>query len=106
MGRKPKEKDDQIITDDEFLEINKKDIKKEENNNYFMIKDKVEFFSSGCTQLDCILGGGWAERRTFNIIGDKMTSKTGNSVEACINFMLKYPNGRVYYIETEAALDT
>ena len=34
-----------------------------------------------------------------------MTSKTGNSVEACINFMLKYPNGRVYYIETEAALD-
>ena len=80
-------------------------ITKTKNPNYFISSDKVEFFSSGCTQLDCSLGGGWAERRIFNIIGDKSSSKSLLALEACINFLLKHPEGRIVYIETEAAFD-
>lgn len=37
-------------------------------------KTDVQFFSSGCKSLDLALGGGWAERRISNIIGDKCLS--------------------------------
>ncbi len=66
-----------------------------------------EFIPSGCTLLDQILGGGWAMRRVSNIIGDKSTNKTGNAIEACINFAIKYPKNKsqIYYREAEAAFD-
>lgn len=68
MVRKTKEKEDLGITTIGVEAKNK-------DSNYFLSKEKVDFFSSGCTRLDNILGGGWAERRTFNIIGDKSSSK-------------------------------
>jgi RecA/RadA recombinase len=64
-----------------------------------------DFIPSGCTLLDQILGGGWAMRRVSNIIGDKSTNKTGLAIEACINFARKYPKGKIYYREAEAAFD-
>lgn len=66
-----------------------------------------DFIPSGCTMLDQILGGGWAMRRISNIIGDRSTNKTGNAIEACINFARKYPknNSQIYYREAEAAFD-
>jgi recombination protein RecA len=40
--------------------------------NYFSKpKEDVDFFSSGCRLLDLALGGGWAERRVSNVIGDR-----------------------------------
>lgn len=65
----------------------------------------VAFFSSGCTTLDCALGGGWAERRVLNIVGDKSVGKTLEAFEAGANFLQKHTRGRVKYDECESAFD-
>ncbi len=65
----------------------------------------VSFFSSGCTVLDLALGGGWAKGRVANIIGDKSTGKTLLCIEACANFAMSEPKGRIFYREAEAAFD-
>lgn len=66
---------------------------------------RTEYFSSGCTLADCILGGGWAVDRIGNIVGDKSTAKTGCAIEACANFEQKYPGSRIVYGESESAFD-
>lgn len=68
-------------------------------------KTDIEFIKSGCTTLDLVLGGGWAEGRISNIVGDKSSGKTLIAIEASANFILKYPKGRVLYKECEAAFD-
>lgn len=74
--------------------------------NYFTNpKDKLQFISSGCTLLDLALGGGWAESRISNIVGDKSTGKTLLCIEAAANFIRKYPKGQVKYREAESAFD-
>lgn len=65
----------------------------------------TETFSSGCTLLDCVLGGGWAYNRVANIIGDKSTGKTLLAIEACANFARENPKGKIVYVESEAAFD-
>ena len=65
----------------------------------------IEFISSGCTLLDLALGGGWAESRICNVVGDKSSGKTLLAIEACANFALKYERGRIFYRECEAAFD-
>lgn len=65
----------------------------------------VTFTSSGCTLLDCALGGGWAEKRVINIVGDKSAGKTLLAFESAANFLLKHRRGRVKYDECEAAFD-
>ena len=35
----------------------------------------VKFHNTGCASLDVILGGGYAEGRMINIIGDKSSGK-------------------------------
>ena len=71
----------------------------------YFLDPKVETFSSGCAILDMALGGGWAERRMINIVGDKSTGKTLLAIEACTQFLLKYPHGDIVYCEVEAAFD-
>jgi RecA/RadA recombinase len=63
------------------------------------------FIPSGCTLLDCVLGGGWVLGRVSNIVGDKSTGKTLLAIEACANFARVYPKGKIYYREAEAAFD-
>lgn len=65
----------------------------------------VTFISSGCKVLDLALGGGWAEGRVANIVGDKSTGKTLLCIEAAANFVKKYPKGKVRYREAESAFD-
>jgi recombination protein RecA len=65
----------------------------------------MEFIPSGSKLLDLALGGGWAERRIANIVGDKSTGKTLICIEACANFAAKYPKGKVRYRECESAFD-
>lgn len=67
--------------------------------------DGMEFIGSGCTILDAALGGGWAERRISNILGESSTGKTLLGIEAEANFKRKYPTGRIIHIDTEAAFD-
>src|ERR1019366_3976564 len=74
--------------------------------NYFSSpKTGIEFISSGCHNLDLALGGGWAEGRVSNIVGDKSTGKSLLAIEACANFAIKYPKGTIRYREAEAAFD-
>ena len=74
---------------------------------YYQPSASPVFFSSGCTLLDCVLGGGWATDRIINVVGDKSTGKTLIAIEACANFFNKYQdNCTIYYNEAEAAFDT
>ena len=66
-------------------------------------KSEIEFISSGSTTLDLVLGGGWAENRIANIVGDKSSGKTLLCIEAIANFAIKYPKGMIRYREAEAA---
>lgn len=68
-------------------------------------KSSLRFIETGCKPLDLVLGGGWAVGRIANIVGDKSTGKTLLCIEACANFIRKYPKGRIRYWEAEAAFD-
>ena len=46
-------------------------------NVYFGSKE-IEFIRTGCTLLDCVVGGGWPLGRIVNIVGDKSTGKCAN----------------------------
>lgn len=65
----------------------------------------LQFIHSGCTLLDCVLGGGYPLGRVVNIVGDKSTGKTLLAMEASANFLLQFPRGQVRYLEAEAAFD-
>lgn len=72
--------------------------------NYFSRpKTDVKFISTGCMTLDLALGGGWAEDRICNVVGDKSSGKTLLAIEAAANFAMKYPKGKIRYREAEAA---
>lgn len=72
---------------------------------YFPRPKTIQFVPTGCTLLDCVLGGGWALGRVANIVGDKSTGKSLLAIEACANFAQKYPKGKIWYREAEAAFD-
>lgn len=58
--------------------------------------------------MDRVLGGGWAQGRVGNIVGDTSTGKTLGMIELCANFVLLYPNprkGLIRYREVESAFD-
>jgi len=66
----------------------------------------VTFTSSGSVLLDLALGGGWADDRVINIVGDRSTGKTLLAIEHIINFTRKYKDLAVTrYGEAEAAFD-
>lgn len=68
-------------------------------------KKNYSFISSGCTVLDCVLGGGWSLGHIANIVGDRSSGKTLLAMEAIANFFLSYDNGWVRYVEAESAFD-
>lgn len=51
------------------------------------------------------LGGGYAQGRVINVVGDKSTGKTLLAIEACANFAITFPTGIIRYKEAEAAFD-
>lgn len=73
--------------------------------DYFIANKNIDFFSSGCALLDCALGGGYAQGRVINVVGDKSTGKTLLAIEACANFAISFPDGIIRYKESEAAFD-
>lgn len=78
---------------------------KNTGGQYFKPNSTLEFIPSGCTLLDCVLGGGYPLGRVVNIVGDKSVGKTLLAIEACANFANKYPDGQIIYAESEAAFD-
>lgn len=69
-------------------------------------KRNLQFIRSGCTVLDCVLGGGWPLGRIVNIVGDKSTGKTLLGVEAIANLFRQYEEADAWYNEIESAFDT
>jgi recombination protein RecA len=67
-------------------------------------KENINFVRTGCTLLDCVLGGGWPIGRISNIVGDKSTGKTLLAMEGMANFSRQY-DGRRRYNEIESAFD-
>lgn len=65
----------------------------------------IQFISTGCSLLDCVVGGGWPLGRIVNIVGDKAVGKTLMAIEAAANFAARYPKGFIWYREAEAAFD-
>jgi recombination protein RecA len=63
------------------------------------------FFPSGSTLLDCVLGGGYGRNRVVNIVGDKAVGKTLFAIEACANFDRAFPQGAMRYNEAESAFE-
>lgn len=63
----------------------------------------VEFIPTGCLLLDLALGGGWAERKVCNLIGDSSSGKTLLATEAMANFLLKHPKGKPRFRDVEEA---
>lgn len=71
----------------------------------FFSSGKHTFFSTGCSLLDCALGGGWARDRVINVVGDSSTGKTLLAIEAAANFSRQYPDGEIRYNEAESCFD-
>jgi recombination protein RecA len=55
--------------------------------------------------FDLMLGGGWAQGRIINLVGDKSSGKTLLAIEACINWKQTAGVGSIRYAEAEAAFD-
>lgn len=68
-------------------------------------KTNHEFISTGCTVLDCVLGGGWPLGHIVNVVGDSSTGKTLLAMEAVANFFLTYNTGWCVYVDAESAFD-
>lgn len=75
-----------------------------EGGSYFASpKTEYDFINTGCTLLDCSLGGGWPLGRVSNVVGDKSTGKTLLAIEGIVNFAIAYPKGKIFYRESESA---
>lgn len=65
----------------------------------------VKFVSSGSRLFDLMLGGGWAQGRVVNLVGDKSSGKTLLAIEAVVNFARISGVKAIRYAEAEAAFD-
>jgi RecA/RadA recombinase len=55
--------------------MSKRERPKITKTSYFVSeKPGINFISSGCTLLDCALGGGYAIGRIVNFVGDNSTA--------------------------------
>lgn len=69
-------------------------------------KQHISFIRSGCTMLDCALGGGWAVTRISNIAGDKSTGKTQLAMEAMAGLFHYFADAACWYDEPESSFDS
>ena len=93
---------------EEKVTFAKREVKVPERNGLYFAKTKkgnLELISSGCFLLDCVIGGGWPLGRMSNVVGDQASGKTLLAIEACANFIQQYPDGKIIYLEAEAAFD-
>lgn len=63
------------------------------------------FLTTGCSLMDCQLGGGYAEEQIILLRGDTGSGKSLLAVEAGANFLAKYDKGKVHYLDREDAFD-
>jgi recombination protein RecA len=75
-----------------------------EGGNYYR-PHNIMFIPTGCTLVDCIVGGGWPFGRVVNIVGDKSVGKTLFAIEAAANCVKTFPKAKLWYRDAEGAFD-
>jgi RecA/RadA recombinase len=65
----------------------------------------TKFISTGSTLLDLALGGGVALGSVSAIYGKQATGKSLIAGELATNFLLDYPDGKIFYLDCEAAFN-
>ena len=65
--------------------------------------ENIEFFSSGSTLLNGVLGGGWASGVIINLQGEPSAGKTLLAEEALAYHLSKWPDGPVWWRDSENA---
>lgn len=83
--------------------MRKRVVLQEQPSGLYTPKASAPVIVSGCTVLDCALGGGWAQHRVINVVGDRSTGKTLLAIEAAANFARL--GGKIDYLEFESAFD-
>lgn len=68
---------------------------------YFDKEQAERFIPTGSTNLDLILGGGWARGRVINLVGDKSSGKSLLAIQSCGNNQLIDPKAQNEYIDAE-----
>lgn len=68
-------------------------------------KAKLRRFSSGCFGVDVETGGGFPEGRITLLYGQPSSTKTTLALKAAKEFLLKYSDGKVIFVDAEHALD-
>ena len=63
-----------------------------ERSKISLVREDIELISSGCTLLDCILGGGYPLGRVINLVGDASSGKTLLYLQAIFAAYLKHLN--------------
>lgn len=66
--------------------------------------EMLERFSSGSTDLDAILGGGWPIGRICEIYGGESVGKSTLMLHAIAEFQQKYPEKDVAFVDSEFCL--
>jgi len=67
--------------------------------------EHLERFSSGCSQLDDVLGGGWPLGRLHEIYGSESSGKTTLCYHAIAEFQKKCPEHDAAWIDSEYSFD-
>jgi len=62
---------------------------------------EIKRFSSGCFTLDLVLGGGYPEGRIIDVYGESATGKTFLAVQAVSEYLRRFPDGVVGYVDSE-----
>lgn len=68
-------------------------------------KEKLEFVSSGSTELDCCLGGGFIYGSIVNVVGDESTGKTLLACEI-IAHAQREQNAVIVFLDKEGTLQS
>lgn len=67
-----------------------KQVEESKGKSMQSVEPIVEFISTGCTLLDCSLGGGFAKGKVVNLVGDKSTGKTLIALESLAKAFRNY----------------
>lgn len=68
-------------------------------------KLKVRYYSTGCTEVDIMLGGGMGKGRIIEIFGPESSGKTSLALETMAKEQKEKPDSICGYFETEESYD-
>lgn len=111
MSKKPNNIDNNTIKskkkkfDNSVENQNLKVYSKHLDVRYLTQTDEVEFISTGISELDKILGGGWPRGKTTLLYGVAGAGKSTILLQSISEYQRLNPNKQILYIDSESALN-